>query len=128
MDADDGLIRLQAGSRSSPDYRGVVTGRQFIQISGKEFVKRADAHYRDMLDRAMQTMHTDLRVSIHKLSADNLSLIDDETVNNQIEVDRLVLRMRDAGDWNLKRLNVIVGELHNNHDAKERENPFRLAG
>ncbi|HXA46456.1 MAG TPA: DUF1631 family protein, partial [Burkholderiaceae bacterium] len=112
------------GSSGSEQY-ALVTGRQFLQTSGKIFVKRADEHYRGMLDRAIETMHTDLRVSIHQLSAANLTLVDDDTVNSQIEVDRLVLRLRDAGEGPLRKLNVIVGQLHNDYEAKERENPFR---
>lgn len=71
----------------------------------------------------MQTMYTDLRIDLENLSAGNLSLIDDETVSRQIEVDRLVQRLRD--DENLKRLNLIIAQLHGDQQVRERENPFR---
>jgi len=125
QDADERIVQLQVEVRSGSEQYALVAGRQFIQGSGKIFVKRVDALYREMLDRAMRTMYTDLRVSIQQISAANLTLIDDETVNHQIEIDRLVLRLRDADDENLRRLNILIGQLHNDHDAKERENPFR---
>jgi hypothetical protein len=125
QDADERIVQLQVEVRSGSEQYALVAGRQFIQSSGKIFVKRVDTLYREMLDRAMRTMYTDLRVSIQHISAANLTLIDDETVTHQIEIDRLVLRLRDADDENLRRLNILIGQLHNDHDAKERENPFR---
>lgn len=127
QDAEERLVQLQADARSGSgsEQYALVAGRQFIQTSGKVFVKRVDTLYRELLDRAMQTMYTDLRVSLHQLSADNLTLIDDETVTHQIEIDRLVLRLRDADDEHLRRLNLIIAQMHGNHDARERENPFR---
>ena len=125
QDAEERIVQLQVEVRSGSEQYALMAGRQFIQSSGKIFVKRVDALYREMLDRAMRTMYTDLRVSIQQISAANLTLIDDETVNHQIEIDRLVLRLRDADDENLRRLNILIGQLHNDHDAKERENPFR---
>lgn len=127
QDAEERLVQLQADARSGSgsEQYALVAGRQFIQTSGKVFVKRVDTLYRELLDRAMQTMYTDLRVSLQQLSADNLTLIDDETVTHQIEIDRLVLRLRDADDEHLRRLNLIIAQMHGDHDARERENPFR---
>ena len=127
QDAEERLAQLQADARSGSgsEQYALVAGRQFIQTSGKVFVKRVDTLYRELLDRAMQTMYTDLRVSLQQLSADNLTLIDDETVTHQIEIDRLVLRLRDADDEHLRRLNLIIAQMHGDRDARERENPFR---
>jgi hypothetical protein len=62
---------------------------------------------------------------LRNVSVDTLSLIDDETVNRQIEVERLVVRIRDADSENLGRLNMMIAQLHGDHDVRERENPFR---
>lgn len=125
QDVDERIMELQSDVRYGSDRTALLSARQFIQASGKAFAKRVDLQYRELLDRAMQTMYTDLRVSVRELSADNLTLIDDETVNHRIEVDRLVLRLRDADDEHLRQLNLIIGQLHGDRDARERENPFR---
>jgi hypothetical protein len=125
QDVEQRIVQLQTEAAYGSEQFALVDGRQFIQNSGKAFVTRVENHYRGLLDRAMQTMYTDMRVSIHSISADNLSLIDDATVNSQLEIDRLVLRLRDADDEHLRRLNLIIGTMHGDYEARERENPFR---
>ena len=111
---------------SPDDLRPLRAARDFVDSTGKLFVKRVDTQYRAMLERGLQTMYkTDWRVAIGSLSADNLTLIDDETVTTQIEVDRLVIRLRDADDENLRRVNIIIAQMHGDMDVRERENPFR---
>jgi len=70
-------------------------------------------------------MYVDMRRDMRKLSIDELSLIDDEVVNHQIEVGRLTERMREANEESIGRLNVIVARMHGDTEARERENPFR---
>ncbi|HEX7642908.1 MAG TPA: DUF1631 family protein [Burkholderiaceae bacterium] len=111
--------------RSGAEQYELSTSRQFIHNSGKAFLKRVEERYRGLLERATETMYKDWRVDINKISMSNLSLVDDEAVQTLIEVDRLVLRIRDADDIHLKRLNLIVAQMHGKHDAVERENPFR---
>jgi len=125
QDVEQRIVQLQTEAAYGSEQFALVDGRQFIQNSGKVFVTRVENHYRDLLDHAMQTMYTDTRVSIHSISAENLSLIDDATVNSQLEIDRLVLRLRDADDEHLRRLNLIIGTMHGDYEARERENPFR---
>lgn len=125
QDAEEAIGHLQANARSGGDQYTLVAARNFIQSSGKIFIKRVDNQYRMLLDRAMQTMYVDLRAALTDISASTLTLIDDDTVNQQIEIDRLVMRLRDADDEHLRRLNIVVGHLHHDPDAKERENPFR---
>jgi hypothetical protein len=125
QDADERMVQLAAEGRFGGDQHFLHVGRQFIRNSGKVFLKRVEIMYRDSLERAMRTMYTDLRVALDQLSADNLALIDDETVNRQIEVDRVVLRLRDADDEYLRKLNLMIAQLHGDHNVRERENPFR---
>jgi len=125
QDADEKLVSLLQSVRSGGDQYAMVAARNFIQTSSKTFLRRVDNQYRMLLDRAMQTMYVDLRTALSDINASTLTLIDDDTVNQQIEIDRLVLRIREADDEHLRRLNIVVGHLHDEPEAKERENPFR---
>lgn len=124
-DVDARAAQLLPETRTGTEQYELVGSRQFIQNSGKVFVKRVDEEYRALLDRAMETMYKDWRVSIGKISMDNLTLVEDEVVQTLIVVDRLVLRIRDADDVNLNKLNLIIAQMHGKYDAVERENPFR---
>jgi len=123
-DTRNNLERPQA-LKAAIDPKILSDASHFVLRDGRAFVDRLLTFYGDYLERAMQTMYTDLRTGLHNMSADRLSLIDDDTINRQIEVDRLVLRMRDADHENLGRLNIIIAQLHGDHDVRERENPFR---
>ena len=123
--ADDNLIRSTAIVRLPSDQKALTAARVFLRHDGKLFLQRLEMFFGDYLERAMQTMYTDLRMGLNNISADRLSLLDDETVTRQIEVDRLVLRMRDVDPENLGRLNMMIAQLHGDHDVRERENPFR---
>jgi hypothetical protein len=124
-DVDTRAAQLLPETRTGTEQYELVGSRQFIQNSGKIFVKRVDEEYRALLDRAMETMYKDWRVSIGKISMDNLTLVEDDVVQTLIVVDRLVLRIRDADDVNLNKLNLIIAQMHGKYDAVERENPFR---
>ncbi|HEY8026804.1 MAG TPA: DUF1631 family protein [Burkholderiaceae bacterium] len=125
FDAEARIDQLFGETRSGTEQYALVAGRQFLQTAGAAFVKRVEAEYRGLLDRAMETMYKEWRVSISQISTANLTLVDDDTVKTQIEVDRLVLRLRDADDANLRKLNLIVAQMHGKYDVNERENPFR---
>jgi hypothetical protein len=125
QEADTSLVQSLSDSKSELNPTAASSARQFLRQDSKAFLQRVLALFGDYLERAMQTMYTDLRISLENLSASNLSLIDDETVNRQIEVDRLVLRLRDADDENLRRLNLIIAQMHGDEQVRERENPFR---
>ena len=125
FDAEVRIGQLLPEVRTGAEQFILVTARQFLQNAGRAFVKRVEDDYRTLLDRAMATMYKEWRVDIGKISMDNLTLVDDETVQTLIEVDRLVLRIREADDRDLRRLNVIVAQMHGKQDVSERENPFR---
>ncbi|MFC7516922.1 DUF1631 family protein [Herbaspirillum sp. GCM10030257] len=125
QDADKNLVELLVKAKSGLDQSALTGVRHFIRQDGNVFLRRIDTMFRTNLDRAMQTMFVDLRPGMRKLSADELSLIDDEVVNHQIEVGRLAERMREANEESIGRLNVIVAQIHGQREAKERENPFR---
>jgi hypothetical protein len=125
QDADKGVVGLLADARSGLDQSALTSVRHFLRQDGNVFLRRVDILFQSYLERAMQTMYVDMRPGLRKLSANELSLIDDEVVNHQIEVGRLAQRMREANEESIGRLNVIVSQLHGHREAKERENPFR---
>jgi hypothetical protein len=125
QDADKGAVQLMATAKSGPDQTALSSLRHFLRQDGTTFLRHIDTLFRGYLERAMQTMYVDLRPGMREISADELSLIDDEVVNHQIEVGRLTGRMRDANEENIGRLNVIIAQLHGEREARERENPFR---
>jgi hypothetical protein len=119
-------IAAQAPTASSVQEQKTVTqAREFLQDCGKEFLTRLNQSYGSYVERGMQTMYRDLRQSLHEISSDTLTLVDDDTVIRQIEVERRVLRLRDADQQSLGRLNLMIAQIHGEHDVRERENPFR---
>ncbi|HYD60169.1 MAG TPA: DUF1631 family protein [Noviherbaspirillum sp.] len=125
QETDKNIVEKLAEAKSGLDHSALNSVRHFLRQDGNVFLRRIDGLFRTNLDRAMQTMYVDLRPGMRKMSADELSLIDDEVVTHQIEVGRLTQRMRDANEENIGRLNVIIAQMHGQHEAKERENPFR---
>lgn len=125
QDADASLSQSLLTKLSAQDEKNLFSARQFLRQEGKPLLARFETLYRDRLDRAMQTMYQDLRLSLDKVNADDLTLIDDDTVNRQLEVDRLLARMREADDADLGRLNLMIAQMHGHDEVKERENPFR---
>jgi hypothetical protein len=124
-DADASLLEALTAARSAMDQSAMHAARKFLRNDGDRLVSYLDVFYRNYLDRAMQTMYTNLRPELQNFTSMELSLIDDETMNRQIEVDRLLLRMRDADPENLGKINLMIAQLHGEHEIKERENPFR---
>lgn len=113
--------------RTAPPAEQRLAGasRVFLREQGAAMRARMERTYAGLLARAMQTMHTDLRTGLHNFSADTLTLIDDEVVTRQIEVERLLLKLRDADELSLGHLNLIIAQMHGDSQVRERENPFR---
>ncbi|MDB5841192.1 MAG: hypothetical protein JWQ23_3144, partial [Herminiimonas sp.] len=108
----DGIRRAIREDVSS-DRKNLLGAQAFLMQDGAAFRNELEVRFRGYLDRAMQTMYTDMREGLQGLSADTLSLIDDETVERQIEVDRVVQRLRAADQESLGRLSVMISQLHN---------------
>ncbi|MES2320227.1 MAG: DUF1631 family protein [Pseudomonadota bacterium] len=113
----------EAGPEES---RNLSTVRTFLRGEARTLRTRMDRHFAGFLERAMVTMHTDLRGSaLQEINYQTLTLIDDDVVTRQIEVDRMVSRLRDAEPIALGRVNLTIAVMHNDSEARERENPFR---
>lgn len=123
---DAGHSLAQSMTAATGEQRAVLlAARQVLDADAAIVEKRLNSIFAADLERAMKTMYTNLRPQLGSVSIDSLSLIDDETINRQIEVDRVVVRLRDADPQSLSRLNIIVAQLHGEHEVRERENPFR---
>lgn len=124
-DAESVMLQEIADGRLGGDQRILRSALDVLRQEGSGILASMDARFRDSVDRGMRTMYTDLRQGLRGMSANTLSLIDDETVNRQLEVGHLVQRLRDACDENLGRLNIMIAQMHGDADVHERENPFR---
>jgi hypothetical protein len=122
-DADAALHKASQGPTA--DNRQVTLGRALLRDQGPELKTMLRAVYDNYLSRAMQTMHVDQRRDLSSLSIDSLTLIEDDVVTRQIEVDRILVRLRDADQVNLGRISATIAHLHGTYDVRERENPFR---
>jgi hypothetical protein len=124
---DQADAALGESLRAAPaaEQRVAAACRLFLREQGAYLRARMERSYAALLARAMQTMHTDLRTGLHDFRADTLTLIDDEVVTRQIEVERLLLRLRDADELSLGHLNLIIAQMHGDSEVRERENPFR---
>jgi hypothetical protein len=125
QDTDKNVVQLLGRAKSGVENSTLMGVRHFIRQDGNQFVRKVDGLFRTYLERALHTMYVDMRAGMRQLTANELSLIDDEAVNHQIEVGRLTERMRESNEEVIGRINVIIAHLNGQREAKERENPFR---
>lgn len=125
QDANTTLGQQIPVARSAAEQKAISASRDFLVTSGPTFLARLTSSYAGYVERGMQTMYRDLRQGLRDVSADTLTLMDDNTVTRQIEVERRVLKLRDADQQSLGLLNLMIAQVHGEHDVRERENPFR---
>jgi hypothetical protein len=122
---DNELVASLSKNPTSMQYRTLTAARQFLRQEGNALLDNLEDTFLEQMERAMRTMYTDLRSGLGDFTAETLTLIDDETVNRQIEVGHLVDRLRNSCDENLGRLNIMISQVHGRSEVVERENPFR---
>lgn len=125
QEANASIRQLTPGAGSANEQKTLSAAKEWLATQEVPFLKRLNASYAGYVERGMQTMYRDLRHELQDASANSWALIDDETITRQIEVERRVLRLRDADQLSLGRLNLMIAQLHDEHDVRERENPFR---
>lgn len=125
QDARASLTQQIPVARSPAEQKTATLSRDFLEAQGRNFLDRLKAKYDMHLERGMQTMYRDLRPGMRNVSIDSLTLVDEQSVVRQMEVERRVLRLREADQNSLSRLNLMIAQLHNESDIRERENPFR---
>ena len=121
----DSTLNDALRNATTNEQRLIMNARAFLRAEGGSLRLQIKAAYQGLLERAMRTMHNDLRTGLGELRADSLSLIEDDVVTREIEVVRLVTRLRDADQLSLGHLNLIIAQLHGVSEVSERENPFR---
>jgi len=124
-EADTQMTR--AMSDGKPDEIRIQSPlRAFLRSEGRTLRTRMERHFAGLLERAMVTMHADQRSgTAQQIDYGSLTLIDDDVLVRHIEVERLVGRLRDAESGPLGRVNLTIAVMHDDHEARERENPFR---
>ncbi|MBI1890854.1 MAG: DUF1631 family protein [Burkholderiales bacterium] len=125
-EAEASILNALADPKSGVNSKVANGAIVFLRTEGTAFLYKMETLFRESVERAVRTMYNDMRQGmISSVSADRLSLVDDETVIKQMEVGHLVQRLRDACDENLGRLNMMIAQVHGDPDVNERENPFR---
>ena len=128
-DAIDSVNKALYDNRFDEDNKALTetltAARLFLRQDDTLFLKRVEIAFASLLERAMVTMYHDERVNIKHVAGLELTLIDEKIVHEQIEVDRLLQRLRKADDADITKINIIISQLHEKVDVKERENPFR---
>ncbi len=122
----DTLTTRAMGGAHGVEMSNLVVVRGFLRGEARTLRARMDRHFAGLLDRAMITMHAyQHRGSPQEIDYNTLTLIDDDVVTSQIEIERMVGRLRDAEPVELGRVNLTIAIMHNDREARERENPFR---
>lgn len=123
----DSHVTIGNAVRGAPaaEHAALSAARIWLTEQERPFRQIMVEKFSDLLERAMQTMHTDLRAGLHDFRADSLSLVDDDVMERQIELDRLAVRLRDVDELSLGRINLTIASLHGVSKVRERENPFR---
>lgn len=125
VEADTLTTRAMA-SAHGVEMSNLVVVRGFLRGEARTLRARMDRHFAGLLDRAMITMHAyQHRGTPQAIDYNTLTLIDDDVVTSQIEIERMVGRLRDAEQVELGRVNLTIAIMHNDREARERENPFR---
>ncbi len=125
QDVNVSIRQVTPGAGSAHEQKTISAAKEWLATQEVPFLKRLNISYSGYVERGMQTMYRDSRHELRDGSANTWALIDDETITRQIDVERRVLRLRDADQLSLGRLNLMIAQLHDEHDVRERENPFR---
>ncbi|HEY0061823.1 MAG TPA: DUF1631 family protein, partial [Telluria sp.] len=124
-EADAHMTRTLSSASSTEQYN-INQLRTFLRGEARALRTRMERHFAGLLERAMVTMHADQRATAAKdIDYNSLALIDDDVLVRHIEVERLVGRLREAESAPLGRVNLTIAVMHNDREARERENPFR---
>ena len=71
-EADD-LLTGAMVTAAPAEQRAVSQARALLRVESNTLRKRMESYFVEYLERAMQTMHTDLRAGLHDINADNLT-------------------------------------------------------
>lgn len=121
----DTLATRAMTDASSADLRNLNAVRAFLRGEGRALRERMERHFAALLERSMVTMHAQRLPPSQQIDYGALTLIDDDIVMRQIDVERMAGRLQAAESGPLGRVNLTIAVMHNDREARERENPFR---
>ena len=125
QNSDQELAKALSVNSATTDYRAVNAARHFLRKAGDDLLKSLETQYRQKLEQALHAMYSDEHVDLVNIAATSLSLIDDQTINRQIEVGHLVGRLSASCSECLGQVTFIISQLLEKPDIKEKDNPFR---
>lgn len=123
--SDQELAKALAVDSATTDYSTLNAARNFLRKAGDELLDKLETQYQERLEDALQAMYSNERVEVKDVKAENLTLIDDQTITQQIRVSHLVGRLSASCTESLGRVNNIIAQLIDKTEVKERDNPFR---
>jgi hypothetical protein len=123
--AGQALEQALSARSSVIDFAAYNAARHFLRKSGEEMLEKIESHYRQKLEQAIHAMTSNERVNVGQFTAANLTLIDDQTINRQIEVGRLVIQLSASCADSLSQVNLIMSQILDKAEVKEKDNPFR---
>jgi len=120
-----GLVRTSADA-SATGQRTTLEASHLLLDRQSELRGQLRQRMEQLLDRSLQTTYSTFRPSFSKnFTSDKLTLIDFTQLENQLLIDEITTRFRNAADHALRDLNVRIALLFEQNTIKERENPFR---
>ncbi len=125
QNSDQEFARVLSVNSASTDYTTLNSARNFLRNGGDELLKNIETLYQQKLEQALQSMFSNEPVEVKKFTAANLTLIDDSTMNRQIEVGHLVGRLSASCSDSLSLVNIIISQLLGKTQVREKDNPFR---
>lgn len=106
--------------RALLDSHRILTEKQIVIRA--QFSRVMD----QLLTRSFQTTYSTFRPSfLADFSGNTLTLLDTSQFEDQLRIDDITARFRNAGDQQLRDLNIRIALLFEQDTIKERENPFR---
>jgi len=125
QNSDQELARALAVNSPSTDYATLNSARFFLRKAGDDLLRNIEALYQQKMEQAFQAMLSNERVEVSQITAANLTLIDDSTIDRQIEVGHLVGRLSASCSESLSLVNIIMSQLLGKTQVREKDNPFR---
>src|SRR5690606_6200372 len=95
QDARDSVERQVAVAPAIAEPKTITAVREYLAAQADTFPARLTQKYGAWLDRGMQTMYRDLR-ALRMASMEAPTLMDEALATRQMEIERRVLRLREA--------------------------------
>ena len=113
-------------SFAPPERRALLDLHRILQDRQPELRLHLQRNMEQLLNRSFQTAYSTFRPTFSKeFSGYSLSLLDTSQFEDQLRVDEITNKFRNAADQQLRDLNIRIALLFEQNTIKERENPFR---